>query len=84
MDNTTNQQRVLPAANSFGGWVETKDRLPTAADALNRMQCVWWMVCDGYVCEPSTERWDWKCPKSCDAVAWMPIPPHAKWYPLSR
>lgn len=75
------EKPLVPAHGSV--WVETKDRMPTAGDAQNRMGHVWWMVCDGFVCEPSKERWDWKCYPSCHAVAWMPIPPHPKWYPLN-
>ncbi len=83
------QDKITGAASGKSGpapcsvWFETKDRMPTAADAPNRMGHVIWMVCDGFVCEPSKEPWNWKCPKCCDAVAWMPIPPHPKWYPLN-
>jgi hypothetical protein len=62
-------------------WTETKECKPTRDDAPNRMQHVIWMVCDGFVCEPTVQRWDWTCPLSCHAVAWMPIPDHPKWYP---
>jgi len=73
-----------PTPELGSAWIECKTRMPTAADAPNRTGRVWWMVCDGFVCEPSTERWDWKCLPSCTAVAWMPIPPHPKWYPLEN
>jgi hypothetical protein len=79
----TTKDPVRCAAPHGSVWVETKDRMPTAVDAPNRMGHVIWMVCDGFACEPSKDPWNWKCPKCCDAVAWMPIPPHAKWYPLN-
>jgi hypothetical protein len=58
-------------------WIDCKDRMPTKADAMNRMAHVIWMSCDGFVCEPFKARWDIKNDMH---VAWMPIPPHPKWY----
>ena len=62
-------------------WISTEERLPQLKDAQNRMRHVFWLVCDGYVCEPIKESIHWKPSKSCDAVAWMSIPEHPKYYP---
>lgn len=69
-------------ATTDAPWIRTKDRAPTRADGSKRAGNVIWMFCDGYVCEPTVEPWDWQGLPSCPGgqVAWMPIPPHSKWY----
>lgn len=81
MNTKENDNEPLPASVLFGGWVLVSDRLPTRADANNRLGNVLWIECDGFVCEPVVGRWNNLGPSCCTRVAWMPIPSHTKWYP---